>query len=363
MSPSTGTAALASAVAAACLAPMALIGVAVTAASGVPVALAETGCGPGGGAGGGAVVAAEGEYSAEQMTIARTIVNTTAHRRLPRRATVLAVATALVESGLRNLDHGDRDSLGVFQQRPSQGWGARAQLLDPVYATNAFLDRLVSIPSWQRLPDGVAEQLVQRSGFPGRYAPQHRAASAIVAKFWRAPERDAARGGVARVSIISACPDHEASDIPLEKTKLPADYTLPLDPVQRAAVSYALSKLGRPYVWGAKGPDAFDCSGLMMAAWAHAGVAIGAATTTQVHDGRPIPSMAAIAPGDLVFIPGSLGTRTNPRHVGMYAGHGLIVNAYDSSTGVVLERLDAWRDQIVSIRRVHEPTRHGSDRA
>lgn len=227
MNPSTGTAALASAVAAACLAPMALIGVAVTAAAGVPVALAETGCGPGGGAGGGSVVAAEGEYSAEQMTIARTIVDTTARRRLPRRAAVLAVATALVESGLRNLDHGDRDSLGVFQQRPSQGWGARAQLLDPVYATNAFLDRLVGIPGWQRLPDGVAEQLVQRSGFPDRYAPQHRAASAIVAKFWRAPERDSARSGVRQVSIIAACPDHETSDIPLDTAKLPADYTSP----------------------------------------------------------------------------------------------------------------------------------------
>lgn len=335
------------------VAPVLVVAVFVAANSGgVSVALAQSGCGPGGGAGGGAVETVDGTYTAEQMTIARTVVDTTARRDLPKRAAVVAIATALVESGLRNLDHGDRDSLGVFQQRSSQGWGTRSQLLDPVYATNAFLDRLVAINGWQQLPDGVAEQRVQRSAHPERYAPRHPAAEAIVDRFWRGPDTpDVAQ----RVSIRAGCPDQDPSDVPLDKQKLPPDFTLPRDPHQRAAVSYALSKLGKPYVWGAKGPNAFDCSGLMMAAWAHAGVAIGAATTSQIHDGRAVPSLGALQPGDLVFIPGSLGTPANPRHVGMYAGHGLIVNSYDAKTGVVLERLSAWSDEIVAVRRVHEP--------
>lgn len=345
--------------------PVLVLGVFVAANSGsMSLALGETGCGPGGGPGGGAVEAAEGTYTAEQMTIARTIVDTTARRDLPKRAAVLAVATALVESELRNLDHGDRDSLGVFQQRPSQGWGTRAQLLDPVYATNAFLDRLEAIDGWQQLPDGAAEQQVQRSAYPGRYAPRHPAADAIVARFWNGPDTPTQSGtGMQRVSVRVGCPDQEPSDVPLDKQKLPREFTLPRDPYQRAAVSYAVSKLGKPYVWGAKGPNAFDCSGLMMAAWAHAGVAIGAATTSQIHDGRAVPSLAQLQPGDLLFIPGSLGTPANPRHVGMYAGHRLIVNAYDAKTGVVLERLSAWQDTIVAIRRVHEPAHQSREEA
>lgn len=314
------------------------------------------GCGPGGGPGGGATQLGEHAYTAEQMTIAHTIVDTTASRGLPTRAAVLAVATALVESGLENLDHGDRDSLGVFQQRPSQGWGSAAQLLDPVYATNAFLDALVAIPGWRHLPPGVAEQLVQRSAFPERYAPRHREAISIVDRFWTGYRRD---GGTRR-PVSAGCRDEGGSNIPLEAAQLPDGFTLPDDPRRAAAVSYALAQVGKPYVWGAKGPDAFDCSGLMLAAWAHAGVAIGASTTTQIHDGRPITTLSAAEPGDLLFIPGALGTTTNPRHVGMYAGHGLIVNAYDADTGVVIERLDAWMSQVVAIRRVAEPAGAGA---
>lgn len=367
--------------------PLVTLTVMLTSTSGASLAavIAASGCGPGGGAGGGTVAAADGSYDAEQMTIARTIVDTTARRGLPRRAAVLAVATAIVESQLRNLDHGDRDSLGVFQQRPSQGWGTPAQVRDPVYATNAFLDRLVAINAWQHMPDGAAEQLVQRSGFPERYAPEHPRAEAIVTKFWRettprpSPPRDRNRtGGPAPggevdqratsrprddVEVAAGCPDTETGDTVTdtrvgarELKQLPRGYTLPRDRTQRAAVSYVVSKVGRPYVWGAKGPGAFDCSGLMMAAWAHAGVAIGAATTTQIHDGRAVPGIGQVQPGDLLFIPGSLGTPSNPRHVGMYIGHGLLINAYDQDSGVIVERLSAWRAEIVAIRRVHQPS-------
>ncbi len=95
-------------------------------------------------------------------------------RALPARAVTIAVATTLQESKLRNITHGDRDSLGLFQQRPSQGWGSEAEILDPVYSTNAFYDALVRIPGYQDLPITEAAQAVQRSGFPEAYA-QHEA--------------------------------------------------------------------------------------------------------------------------------------------------------------------------------------------
>jgi hypothetical protein len=91
-------------------------------------------------------------------------------RQLPARATTIALAVALQESKLANLDHGDRDSVGLFQQRPSQGWGTIAQLQDPVFATNAFYDALVKVDGYQDLPITEASQRVQRSGFPEAYA-------------------------------------------------------------------------------------------------------------------------------------------------------------------------------------------------
>ncbi len=105
----------------------------------------------------------------EQASSAATITAVGRVRGLPDRAVVLALATAQQESRLRNLDYGDRDSLGLFQQRPSQGWGTEAQVQDPVYSAGIFYDRLVQVPGWDtgRLTD--VAQAVQRSGFPEAY--------------------------------------------------------------------------------------------------------------------------------------------------------------------------------------------------
>jgi hypothetical protein len=105
----------------------------------------------------------------EQAANAATIAAVARSRGLPPRATVIALATAQQESRLRNLDYGDRDSLGLFQQRPSQGWGTEAQVQDPVYAAGKFYDGLVRVPGWEvgRLTE--IAQRVQRSGFPEAY--------------------------------------------------------------------------------------------------------------------------------------------------------------------------------------------------
>jgi hypothetical protein len=105
----------------------------------------------------------------EQASSAATIAAVARARGLPERAVVLALATAQQESRLRNLDYGDRDSLGLFQQRPSQGWGTEAQVQDPVYAAGIFYDRLVQVPGWETGRLTEVAQAVQRSGFPEAY--------------------------------------------------------------------------------------------------------------------------------------------------------------------------------------------------
>lgn len=109
-----------------------------------------------------------------QAAVASTMVGVVTRRALPERAAVLALAAGLQESKLRNLppNAGDRDSVGVLQQRPSQGWGTPAQLNDVHYATGAFLDALVKINGWQTLDLATAVQDVQFSADGSAYA-QH----------------------------------------------------------------------------------------------------------------------------------------------------------------------------------------------
>ncbi|WP_240136646.1 hypothetical protein [Streptomyces sp. MUM 178J] len=120
------------------------------------------------------------ELSAEQASNAATISAVGTTRGMPERAVTIALATALQESALRNINHGDRDSLGLFQQRPSQGWGTPRQILDPVYASAKFYDHLDKVPGYSRLPLTVAAQRVQRSGFPQAYA-KHEPDAALLA--------------------------------------------------------------------------------------------------------------------------------------------------------------------------------------
>jgi hypothetical protein len=105
----------------------------------------------------------------EQVANAATIAQVGRDRGLPERAVVIALATAQQESRLRNLDYGDRDSLGLFQQRPSAGWGTADQVRDPVYAANKFYDRLVEVPHWETGRLTEIAQRVQLSGFPEAY--------------------------------------------------------------------------------------------------------------------------------------------------------------------------------------------------
>ena len=115
----------------------------------------------------------------EQARFAGLISAIAVQRGLPARAASIALATAYQESGIRNLRGGDRDSLGLFQQRPSQGWGSAEEILDPVHATNAFYDALVRIAGYEDMEITEAAQLVQRSAFPDAYADHEADARAL----------------------------------------------------------------------------------------------------------------------------------------------------------------------------------------
>lgn len=121
--------------------------------------------------------------SGEQADNAATIAAVGIRLGMPDHAVTVALAAALQESGLHNLPGGDRDSAGLFQQRPSQGWGTRTEILDPIYAATAFYQELRAQPAWAQLSVADAAQLVQRSAAPFAYAqwePWARAAAAAL---------------------------------------------------------------------------------------------------------------------------------------------------------------------------------------
>ncbi|MBB6626905.1 hypothetical protein H5V45_06180 [Nocardioides sp. KIGAM211] len=118
--------------------------------------------------------------STEQAENAALITAISVQRGMPARAASIALATAYQESKLYNLEQGDRDSVGLFQQRPSQGWGSRSEILNPVYATNAFYDALQKIDGYDSMRITEAAQEVQRSGYPEAYA-DHEADARVLA--------------------------------------------------------------------------------------------------------------------------------------------------------------------------------------
>jgi cell wall-associated NlpC family hydrolase len=148
----------------------------------------------GGGGGGGPIgclpatstASAAPTLTVEQTANADTIVTVGEQMSVPPRGWVIAIATALQESDLVNLTTAtDRDSLGLFAQRPSQGWGTAAQITDPAYAAGKFYTKLLTVTGWRTMPLTEAAQAVQRSAYPGAYAKHEAAATAIVATITR----------------------------------------------------------------------------------------------------------------------------------------------------------------------------------
>jgi hypothetical protein len=119
-----------------------------------------------------------------QVSNAQTIVHQALAKKMGVRSAVVAVATAMQESTLNNINYGTSDSVGLFQQRPSCGWGTEQQIMDPAYASDAFLTALqkyqAANPDWARQPLYQAAQGVQASGFPTAYAKWENQAATLV---------------------------------------------------------------------------------------------------------------------------------------------------------------------------------------
>ena len=120
------------------------------------------------------------EWAPDQASNAAAITAIAVQRGMPPRAATIAIATAMQESKVRNVKFGDRDSLGLFQQRPSQGWGTAEQILDPEYSTNKFYDALEKIKGYESMDIAAAAQKVQRSAAGEAYA-QHEAQARVTA--------------------------------------------------------------------------------------------------------------------------------------------------------------------------------------
>lgn len=120
------------------------------------------------------------ELTVAQLQHASTINAVGLSRGISQQGRIIAVATAYQESSLRNRPDGDRDSVGLFQQRPSQGWGTAEQIIDPVYSSGKFYDALLEVPDWQDMSLTEAAQAVQYSGFPDAYAKWEPQATTMV---------------------------------------------------------------------------------------------------------------------------------------------------------------------------------------
>lgn len=257
----------------------------------------DTGVRSSSGAWGGQVRTTAADLDAAQRQNAATIIGVARGMGAPPRAWLIALATAMQESTLNNINYGDRDSLGLFQQRPSQGWGTPAQVTDPVYATTIFIERLLEVPGWDALPVTVAAQTVQRSAFPDAYAKWEGLATELVQQ-------------LADVAPINPC---------RETVSLAQG-------VAGTAINFALGEVGKPYVWGATGPATYDCSGLIMRAFQSAGINLPRVSREQFFSGGHVPVAQAQA-GDLLFYATDRNDPATIHHVVLYMGDGKMVEA------------------------------------
>jgi cell wall-associated NlpC family hydrolase len=239
--------------------------------------------------------------NATQLHYADAIAGTGKAMNMTKQAVMIALMTAMQESnlGLAGMTVAvDHDSLGLFQQRPSVGaWGSAQDCMDPTISSQHFFQALMKVPGWATMDPGAAAQAVQHSAFPGAYSKWQAMATALVnasSVGTSTPATPVSQGGTAPGSTVS----NTTSGAGAPATGGTTQGAAPAD----KAIAFALAQVGKPYVWGAKGPDSFDCSGLTWASWHAAGKEIGSSTSTQIGAGTALPAdNAATQPGDLWF--------------------------------------------------------------
>ena len=303
-----------------------------------------------------------------QLTRAATIISVGAGtKNVDRNGIVIALMAALTESSLRLLSNtgaypssasypndgngGDHDSLGLFQMRPSTGWGSVANLMDAEYDAEAFYGGstgpnhgsprgLLDITDWKLLPKGAAAQAVEVSAYPDRYAAYEPVAEAILS-------------ALSTGSSSGSCGDQDrGSGVPL-----PAGFA-------GALIAAAQTQIGKPYVWGGgtytgpsgvgsdgRGPG-FDCSGLVLyAAYQASGgkLRLPHYSGAQMTYGQPV-AWDDKQPGDLIFFtePGA----SAPHHVAIYIGDGKILQAPRTGENVRYGTISEFAGQTMTVRRL-----------
>ncbi|HST81579.1 MAG TPA: NlpC/P60 family protein [Kineosporiaceae bacterium] len=254
----------------------------------------------------------------DQLANARTIVQTGQSLKVPDRGLVVAIATALQESTLQNLGWGDRDSVGLFQQRA--GWGSTAERTDPATSASMFYtggragqSGLLDIAGWATMSITRAAQAVQVSAYPMAYAKWETLAASLVE------------------SVIGndplACSDALGVGLPTGAVG--------------EMLRVALAQQGKPYVFGAVGPDSFDCSGIVVYAWRLAGYRVTVRTAAQMWNVSTPVARGSEKPGDLLF--GEFDQRVpGAGHVMIVVKPGLAVQAPSTGRNVQLTRYSSF---------------------
>lgn len=302
-------------------------------------------------------------WTQEQTEVAKAIIAVGKREGVSRRGQVVALATAWQESGVRNLTYGDRDSVGVFQQRAP--WGSTAQRLDVAESARMFYTGgrggqkgLLDVEGWTSMSVAEAAQAVQMSAFPDAYARHEMKARAMVESFGDepaapgnptpqrpseaqciTPEQEA--GGTTMVAVAGA---RRVKDMTSGVT-----YQVPIPSGPRGvAMNFVLDQVedGDWYRWASPGPDTWDCSSLTSAAWGKAGVSITPQTDAMR---REVPAVSTPKPGDLLWKRG---------HVQMYLGRigGETLVAEAPRTGSRMRVRPQW----MTVAAVLDPTRVGA---
>jgi len=256
----------------------------------------------------------------ESRNTVSLIISIGKQRSLAPRAWQVAIQAGMTESRLHNVNYGDRDSLGIFQMRPSMNWGNASEVTDPNYAINKFYDVLLSVPDWQNMRPGDAAQQVERSGFPDRYHRWEAMAASLVQNLGQIADAVGCGQGIG-----AALPPSQAA---------------------AQAIKFALAEQGKPYVWGATGPDSFDCSGLMLRAYESAGIILPRVSRDQYNAGAMLPVREA-QPGDLIFLATDPADPSTIHHVAMYLGDGKIVEAQQTGVPVHIRPFSFDERQVV----------------
>jgi cell wall-associated NlpC family hydrolase len=297
-------------------------------------------------------------WNAEQVHNAATIIGVGISMGVPVRGWIVAVAAAMQESNLVNLpdlgDANDADSLGLFQERPSQGWGTPDQIMNRAYSSTKFFQHLLAVPGWQTMTVAEAAQAVERNALPGAYATWEQDATQLIGAITGMADLSGTAGPV-------LCAGGGGGPV-----ALPSGFSLPpgTSPAAATAIMWALGELGTPYSFGGdctaprSGQPAHqcDCSSLVQQAFKAAGIGLPRTSQEQFRTGVPVPGPDQLQPGDLIFVPGADGTMAAPGHVGVYIGSGLVVAAPQTGDVVRTTALAPyWSGNLAGIRRETEP--------